>query len=192
MLDPEITPSGSMPVTLAYVKAQAAVDFDWDDGLLSEDIKAALDYLDGPTGIMGRAIMAQTVVQKLADFSCLRLPYGPASSITSIEYYDTDGNLQTVPPAYYTLLKDAGGSFIHFIDAVNIPTAYTRPDAVSVTYDAGAANANGVPSIIKKAIVVMIRSWYELRTGQIEGSAIVREVPFGVSDMLAPSRLVGV
>ena len=191
MIDPEITRPTDFPVTLDYVKAQAAVDFDWDDALLFEDIKAATDLLDGFDGIMGRAVMSQSVVQRLGGFGCLRLPYGKVTAITSVEYYDTDGALLSVPAGQYILLNDEGGAYVHFLDAANIPSTFARPDAVVVTYQAGWADAGAVPSVIKKAIVTMIRSWYENRTGASDGGTIVREVPYGVSDMLASKRLVG-
>lgn len=192
MLVPEITAPTEMPVTLAYVKAQAVVDFDDDDELLSEYINAAVSHLDGHAGIMGRAVMPQAVVQRMPDFSCLTLPYGKATSITAVNYYDTDGVMQAVPAAQYTLLNNAGGSYVHFIDAANIPSAFVRPDAVAVTYQAGYASAAAVPSAIKLAIVMMCSEWYENRTGTNEGRVQIRAIPNGVHDLLAAKRLVGV
>lgn len=192
MLDPEITAPTDLPVGLDYVKSHTVVDFDDDDEILTEYINAAVSHLDGHAGIMGRAIMPQSVVQPLADFSCLSLPYGKVRSITSISYYDVDGTVQTVDDADYTLLNGPGGSYIHFIDGDNIPSVFARPDAVMVTYQAGWADADSVPSAIKLAIVMMCSEWYENRTGTNEGRVQIREIPNGVHDLLASKRLVGV
>ena len=190
MLRPEIQRPTELPVNVAYVKAQAVVDFADDDDFLNESILDAVDYLDGYDGILGRALMDQTVVQKMPNFSDMRLPYGAATSITSVTYFDTLGVAQTVSAEDYILLNDQNGSRMHFLSDSQLPAVFDRPDAVVVTYQAGWATADDVPAPITKAIVMMISGWYENRTGMTDTG--LKEAPYGVRDMLAPYRKDGV
>ena len=45
------------PVTLAEMKAAARVDFGDDDLIMQSYLDAAVDHLDGWSGILGRAII---------------------------------------------------------------------------------------------------------------------------------------
>jgi len=185
-LKPIITPPTELPVTIAQIKAQSIVDFADDDVLLDSYIRAATAYLDGHSGILGRAIMPQAVVQKWSDFSCPRLPYGTVSAVASVDYYDEDNTLQNLTG--WTLLEDEAGAYL-YLDG-DFPDTYDRPDAVSVSYTAGYVDAASVPESIKLAISMLAAGWYCARES-IEGER-VSSVPFGIEYLIAPHRLVGV
>ena len=183
MLAPIITAPTELPITLAQVKEQAFADFCDDDMLLNSYICAAVGHLDGWSGIMGRAIMPQDVIQQFGCFEeSLYLPYGPALSITSVTYYDTDNVQQTATG--YALLHDSKGSFICHDDW---PDTYDRKDAVTVNYRAGYADAASVPKSILHAISMLAATWYCNREGTAPSG---NPIPFGVHDLLAPHRRV--
>lgn len=48
-----------MPVTAALIKCQLDIDFADDDALIDAYISAAVSYLDGQGGILGRCIVNQ-------------------------------------------------------------------------------------------------------------------------------------
>ncbi len=180
MLLPEVTAPTESPVTLDYVKEHTVVYHDDDDALLAAYITAATHYLDGPEGVLGRALMPQAVVQRLPALTeRTYLRYGPAISITSVEYYDTDNVLQTLTG--WSLLQDQCGSLIYYADT--LPEFYDRPDAVVVTYQAGFSE---VPESINLAIAMLAATWHMTRETVGSGT----QLPFGVSSMIAPFRRV--
>jgi uncharacterized phiE125 gp8 family phage protein len=87
------------PVTLDQARAHARSDAA-DDHLVDLLIVAATASLDGPSGELGRALMAQTWRQSLdgfpgtADPIELRLP--PTIAVDTITYRDPAGAWQTL------------------------------------------------------------------------------------------------
>ena len=192
MIKPTVTASTTLPVTLAQVKSQVtSEDFIDDDVLLDSYIRAAVAYLDGPAGVLGRALIDQTVVQPLSGLSeSVCLTYGEATSLTSVEYYDADNVLQTLAGA--ELIVETSGAYVWIDPALgSLPVTYDRPNAVRVTYQAGWPDAEAVPASIKAAISMLAATWYEHRE-DFSASASVTRVPFGVNELIAPYRRVGV
>lgn len=180
----------SAPVSLEDAKAHCRVDHSDDDGLIAALIDAATAHLDGYTGILGRALVTQTWRQDFSRFgSCLRLPIAPVSQVSAVTYQDVDGVSRTADPAIYDLLADARGPYLALRSGASWPPTYRRPDAVSVTYIAG-AEPDAVPTPIKQAILLTIGHWYENREAVSAGDA--REVPLAVTALTAPYRRVGV
>lgn len=91
------------PVDLATVKAHLRLDHADQDTYLGLLLSAAVKELDGPGGILGRCIMTQTWVLRLADFGAsVYLPITPLQSLV-VEYLDTAGDTQTLAATGYTL-----------------------------------------------------------------------------------------
>lgn len=175
----------SAPVTVAEAKAQCRVDSSDEDALFTALIDAAVSYLDGWTGILGRALITQTWRQDFDRFGrCLRLPIFPVASITSVKYDDENDVEQTVGSSNYEILTDDLGSFVHFADGYGFPSISAARPAVRVTYVAGEAT---VPPAIKHAILMLVAHWYRNRETVIVGSAAA-EIPVGVTALLAPFR----
>uniref|UniRef100_UPI002AFFC390 head-tail connector protein n=1 Tax=Hoeflea sp. TaxID=1940281 RepID=UPI002AFFC390 len=82
-----VTPPAILPVSLAEARLHLRVDEDADDTLITSLIGAAVDHLDGWTGILGQCLVEQEWRQDFDAFaSCLSLPLGPVTSITSVDY----------------------------------------------------------------------------------------------------------
>lgn len=165
------------PVSLIEAKAHLRVDHNDDDTLITALIAAAVDHLDGWTGILGRCLVEQTWRQDFDTFAtCLPLPLGPVISVSSL----TVGGV-TVDASDYALLVDAGGRA-----RVEIAHIASGPGTVSVTYKAGYAT---VPAALKVAIMLLVGNWYENREAVGEARS---ELPIGAHALIAPFRSVGV
>lgn len=184
---PEIT-----PVTLDEVKGHLRVDHIDDDDLIQALIGAAVDHLDGWTGILGRCLVEQTWRQDFERFaSCLPLPLGPVIDITSVDYANAAGDPSTVDPSDYALKVDAGGR-------ASVALAFSVPGPVSVVYQAGyettpaqtepvVAAKSTVPDAIKIAIILHIKMNYETLKSE------ERELYKRAFDaLIAPYRRIGV
>ncbi|MEW9838232.1 head-tail connector protein [Mesorhizobium marinum] len=190
MLAPVRTEAPSdTPVSFNEVKAHCRVDDNSSDAVLTVLLNAAVDHLDGWSGILGRCIVTQTWRQDFAAFACLRLPLGPVASVSEVKYFDADGVQQTLSTDVYQLLTDARGPYLDLKPGQSWPGTYSRPDAVSVTFVAGMAAA-AVPGAIKAAILLLVSHWNENREAVAEGAMF--EVPLGVSALIAPHRRVNV
>lgn len=187
MLSPIRTVAPSQtPVSLTEAKAHCRVDGTDSDAVLTAMLNAAVDHLDGYTGILGRALVTQTWRQDYASFGNPRLPVGPVASITGISYFDADNLSQALSSDIYTLRKDALGAYVDLKPDQAWPGVYARPDAISVTYVSGAAAAD-VPAAIKAAILLLVSHWFEHREAVSEGA--MAELPMAVNALLAPYRV---
>ena len=187
-----ITAPATRIVDLTAAKQHCRVDHADDDTLITALIAAAESYLDGYSGICGRALINQTWEQSFSGFGCLRLPVGIASSVVSVKYYDATNALQTLAAPTYQLFTDALGSYVDLAPDQSWPSVYTRADAVKVQWVAGyGATADQVPSAIVQAAKMMIGHWYENRE-TVSSEAKSGEIPFAAAALLAPFRRVGV
>lgn len=197
MLAPVRTAAPAMtPVSLVEARAHLRVDHTDDDTLITSLIAAAVDHLDGWTGILGRCLVTQEWRQDFDAFaSCLSLPLGPVISISSVT---VGGN--TVDAASYALKTDAGGRARVEFDGLSVS------GSTSITYTAGYATipevpADGevpaipaqstVPPALKVALLLLVGNWYANRETMVVG-ATVESLPFAVDALIAPFRRVGV
>ncbi|MFN3549623.1 MAG: head-tail connector protein [Mesorhizobium sp.] len=182
------------PVSLTEVKAHCRVDGTDSDAVLTALLNAAVDHLDGYSGILGRCMVEQSWRVDLADWPAgglIRLPFPDVSAITSIKYYDEDNAEQTVDGADYQRVQDVLGSVVRLVDNFDAPAVYDdRLDAVHVTFVAGFGNAAAVPAPLKVAIMLLVSHWFEHREASVVGG--IAELPFAVSALVAPYRRVGV
>lgn len=183
------------PVTLDEVKAQLDVDYDDKDDLIDGLIAAATGYLDGWSGILGRALCTQTWREDYNDFrSFMRLPLFPVISITSVKYTNTAGVEQTIAGANYTLKNDGEGAYVEFISTYSFPSLNIESSAVRIAYLAGYQDAgttpnftSTVPDPIKQAMFLLIRHWFDNPSAVNVGN-IVNVMPMAVEALLAPYR----
>lgn len=79
-----VTPPTALPVTLDAVKDHLRIgrlDFDQDD-LLRDLLASAVAYLDGPRGVLGRCIMAQTWAAEVTCEGTYTLPMPDVTGAT--------------------------------------------------------------------------------------------------------------
>lgn len=177
-----VTAAASYPVTLAEAKAQCRIDSDDENAMIDGLIAAATDYVER---YIGRAIITQTWRLTLDEFSdAIMLPNGYVQSVTSVQYYDTSGVLQTVSSADYTLdnasdpawlVRNADAAWPALMDTVN---------AVIITYVLG---YTAVPAAIKQAILLLIGQWFDQRADATEKPLIA--MPNAVEALLTNHRI---
>lgn len=190
MLKPKLITGPTLEViSLADLKADlriAEADF---DGLLARLRSRAIRYLDGYSGILGRAIGAQVWEQSFPRMAGhMRLPLGPIRSLDAVRYYDLDNVEQTLAETFYDAHEDHIGPYLTLkYSADALPSTYVRDDAVTVRWTAGMAlNDAEVDERIVAAVSMLVGHFYL----NPEATTIDRQSPahWGVMDMLAPLR----
>ena len=174
------------PITTSDMKDHIKVDISDDDDLIDTYTSSARQYVED---IMGRQFISATWTLYYDSFpTVITVPRPPLQSVTSIQYYDTDGVLQTLSSAIYT--ADTTSQPGRIVEAYSQVWPSTRdiPNAVIVTVVAGyGATAADVPAKIKQAIKLMVGHWYENR----EQTQIIdmKELPKAVESLIWTDRV---
>lgn len=170
-----------------YVKKFLHVDTAADDDRIDGLLRAAIARLDGPEGILGRALMRQTLRIDLAAWPSAgyEIPFPPLIAVTEVAYRDAAGVETVLDAASYRVIS--GGlqaSRLVYASGLSLPALEAGAfDAVSITFDAGYESVtspadNTVPEPLKQAIIMMVSSWYD------EG--VTEDIPQVVQSLVAP------
>lgn len=191
MLPPEIvTAPVESPVSLEMVKAHLRIDHSDEDMTLQIYVDAATEFLAGPHGILGKALVTQTWRQSYAVFTDpLLLPEFPApiQSIEGVGYYDTGNLTQTLDPAVYSFVSDIFlGPHIVLNAGQAWPATYARSDAVGVRIIAGYGDPASVPRPIVQAILLLAGEFYCNR--EVTSERRYTELPYAVRILLSNYR----
>lgn len=185
-----ITPPTLLPVTIAEIKGDRRVKEADDDTRITGLIGAVVDYLDGPSGILGRAIMAQVWRLELAGWPALAiaLPIEPVSSV-AITYFDVDGAEQTLPETAYRVDHTSGtASVLHMTGGSGLPVLEPgRAYPVRIAITAGASDADNASRGLKALITMLVGHWYDNSDAVVVGAGAV-EMPLAISTLLARYR----
>lgn len=163
------------------VREHLRVDDALEGYLIKRYIVTATAYLDGWTGILGRALMPQVWTMVLGAFpaDCIRIPMGPVTSIVSVKYKDENGVLQTLSSSEYEVALGTTSAEIRA--PAGWPEVGDYLDPVEIEFGAG----SGCPEPVAMAIMMMVSAIYEGRQGDAMLTPAVRA-------LIAPYRLVGV
>jgi len=162
-----------------------------NDGSLDADVmrlvRAATEVVEETTW---RALITQTWRLTLDQFPCrIVLPRPPLQSVTSLQYVDENGALQTLGSTKYLVTLDAEPGRIEPAYNEVWPTTRCQQDAVRVTYVAGyGAAASDVPQGIRQAILLILADWFRNREANITGT-IIAPVPMSAAWLLAGYRV---
>lgn len=122
-----------------------------------------------------RRILPETWKLHLSAFpwGAIELPYPPLIEVTSIQYYDGDGDLTTLDADDYFVDAPAGPEavrgWVRLIDGVSWPSSTTREDAVQVTFRTGYVTPGAspetvdVPRDITHGRLLIVKDLYENR-----------------------------
>lgn len=176
------------PVSLVDAKLHLRVDNTAEDDLITALIEAAVSHLDAQ-GVLGRAVITQSWAQWVGQSpGNVRLLVGPFQSLTSVEYYDADNALQTATLSEFETRLDGDFVIVKPKSGFAWPGAYSRDDAIKITYVAGYGDAGSdVPQSIRQAILLLVGHWYENRTAVSEAS--LKEVPLAVDALIGIERV---
>lgn len=181
-------PQAAEPLSLTEAKAQLGILDNSEDARITGLIIAAREYAENYTGLV---LTARPVTQTFDTFgNWLDIDRGPVRAITSVTYYDADGEVQTLEESGYT--ARLGRTPVRIVPSVGSswPQTQWAPGVVEVTYDAGYALPEQVPQAIKQAMLLMIRHWFDNSSAVIAGtSAAAVEMPLGVAALLDGYRV---
>jgi uncharacterized phiE125 gp8 family phage protein len=182
------------PVTLSEVKAHCRVDGTDDDALLAALLDVATAHFDGPAGLLGRALLAQTWRLTLPAFPAgpVRLPLPPLASLVAVRVLDGAGAYVAVPAT--DLVTVAGGDWggdVRPASGLSWPATPDHPEAVEIEFVAGWSAPAAVPAPLRHAILLLAGHLYEHREPVVTGT-IVADLPWSVGALVAPWRLPSV
>lgn len=185
----------SEPVTTAELKSWLRIEHSSDDTDIAALGLAARRLVES---YLGRQLVTATwrltldgfpwpggwayleVPTLFPDPHTIRLPKAPLQSVTSVEYYDLTGTLQTLAADTYNVDAAHDPGRILLAMGKVWPVTQLRPGAVRVTFVAGYGNAAAVPEELKLAIKMLAAHWYE-RRGDDDGQ---QELPLAVRSLL--------
>jgi uncharacterized phiE125 gp8 family phage protein len=194
------------PISLAEAKSWLHVDSTDEDVLITALIEAARTHVENFTR---RALITQEFEHSLdafpnssrwngykyretrGGFVCGReiaLPNPPLQTVESIQYYDTNGTLQTFASSNYRVDAIAQPGRIVLDDNSDWPDVDERPNAVTIAYTAGYGTPSEVPSTLRVAMRFLISHWFQNRVHVNIGN-IVNEIPDTVETLLWQHRI---
>lgn len=196
------------PVTVDAAKTHCRVDWDEEDELFGVWVPAARrlaedygrrrfvtqtlrltlngwyagpeEWPDGLAGIALSGVLSADLCRALA------LPVEPVQSVTSVQYYATNGTLTTVDAADYQTWLAHSPPLILPAPNESWPSLESgRAGAVRVTFVAGYGAASQVPGDAKAAILLTVGYWYRNRgDGKDPGSVMALGLPPGAERLL--------
>ena len=109
----------------------------------------------------------------------------PISSITSIQYIDTDAATQTLSSSLYDADFASPNKPCRIEPAYGQTWPLTRSvqNAVTITFVAGYGARAAVPQVVKNAMLTLIAHWYENR--EIVAPVTLHNVPMGFEALLS-------
>ena len=112
------------------------------------------------------------------------LPFGPVTSIDSVQYYDDDDVQQTVTATDYEFGRDGR---LRPTSTKVWPSTYDRLNAITITYWAGETHAGNVPEDIRHAMRLMVGNYDQNR----EDTAYTQvfSIPHGFKHLLNAHRV---
>ncbi|MDF2809509.1 MAG: hypothetical protein K0S56_540 [Microvirga sp.] len=182
-----VTAPTAQPVTLVEAKAHLRVDHADEDDLISALIETAVGWMDA--GWLGRALMPQTWEMVRAGFGeQITIPLLPLISVDSIKYVSTDGVLTTLAADQYAVYdRGKSPSIVAPAYALTWPSVRAVPDAVTIQFQCGYADAASVPPPVKHAIKLIVGHLYQNRESVTDKRPV--EMPMGVDALLGPFRM---
>tara|TARA_R110000868_G_scaffold291244_1_gene551685 strand:+ start:1224 stop:1796 length:573 start_codon:yes stop_codon:yes gene_type:complete len=182
-----LTTPPSALLTIEQLRDHCRVDGTDSDSALLAYLAAAVAYVDGPYGAVGKAIGAQewTLSRgRVTGTDRVEIPVLPFVSVVSGSYYDAANASQTLTLADF---RTYGGEDVAYIEPLvgnTWPAMYDRPDALSLVISAGYAEP---PENVLHALRLLVSHWYENREA-VDGASL-KELPLAVFSLLGISRV---
>lgn len=158
------SPAAELPITLDDAKIQCEVELEdtEHDPLIEGLIAAAVDYLDGPSGILGRAIVAQEWLLELEGWpDGFNLPIEPVQSVV-VRYLNQEGVETDLSAEFWDLdqLPSRRTRFV-WVKFGGFPVLQSVRYPVRVYISAGFGAPAAVPHGLKVAIKLLVSHWYK-------------------------------
>lgn len=185
----EITAATTEPVTTTELKSQLRITSSSQDTMLAFQIKAARRWAEE---YLRYAIITSTWELYLDSFpksgDCIYIQKSPVTSITSITYLDSDGDLQTWTSTLYVPDFNAKPCRIYEAYGESYPTTQAIRNSVVIKFVAGYAAAANVPDDIKQAILIKAATMYENPAEEVSGTQVSQFSEVTAKSLLTPYR----
>lgn len=156
-------PPGAEPLTLADCKAHLRIAHGSEDDLLSGLIRAAREEVEMQTGV---ALIDQDWRLALDAWPAngiVALARHPVKQILSVTLRGADGEAAVMDPTGYRL---DGRSRPARLWVENRPVPGAALNGIEIDFRAGFGEAGtDVPDLLKRAMLLLVAHWYELRAG---------------------------
>lgn len=177
----------SLAAHLRTIEAAGSTEADEE---VAPYLSAAVARLDGPSGLLGRALLDQTWRLELPSFpSSITLPLPPLQSVSSITYVDSDGDTQTLTASDYRVFGTDPAIILPPLNE-DWPTDVQddTPNAVKITFVAGYGDTlSDLPAQLWHAIMMDASHLYENREASLVGiNASV--LPLGYDTLVSSFR----
>ena len=148
-----VTPPALEPVRLVEAKQHAKILYNTDDATIDRFIRTAREAAEEA---MNRGLYTQTWQLALEQFAeVMYLPMAaPLQSVTSVQYYDTDGNQQTLASTFYAVDTTSRPASVVRAANQSWPSLQTdrRAPRIIITYVVGWTSIDLIPERIKQGI----------------------------------------
>src|ERR1700716_540555 len=187
------------PVDLAGAKAHLRVDISDDDALIQWLIVAARDYVERASGL---SLLTQTWKLYLdrwpragvmefwpwaAPPSTILLPRFPVQSVTSVQWFGSDGSTNTVASTDYAVdLVRRPPRIVPVVGNFWPSMSLVPQNGVVVTFAAGfGAQPLTMPPTLRQAMLLLLGTWYENRESVVVDKQIKSiELPQGFEALI--------
>lgn len=184
------TAPATEPVTATEAKLHCRVDHATEDDIFTRLIEVARIQCEQ---IAGRAFITRTYTALLDTWPAhkFELPYPPLAGITSIKYYDNEGNpAATYSSGNYYVDTNSEPGRVALLNSAEWPSTTLRDiNGVEIIYTAGYGVAADVPDQYKQAMLLLIGHLYENRESVVvqQGVSLV-QIPQAVEWLLMIDR----
>jgi len=176
-----ITPRASPVIVLADLKAHLRVTVSTEDTYIASLLETACAYVQSVTN---NSIGAQTVELYSDAFpdgtGSLELQRGPVTGVTSVQYYDVNGTLQTLSASLYVLDNHCVPSRLTLAVSAAWPATRVMDNAVRVLFSGGSA---ALDDGVRGALLLLVGHLYENREAVNVGN-IVTKMPLSAEALL--------
>lgn len=119
-----------------------------------------------------------------------QMPVGPLSSVTSVQYYDTNSTQQTWSASNYQVDTTELNGSITLASSVTYPSLQVdKKNAIMITFVAGYGSTSAsVPENVRQAVLALAGYWFEVPAPVNIGN-ITTELPQHISWMLNPDMV---
>lgn len=170
------------PLTLEEARTFLKVDADVteDDALISRILRAARQAGERETG---RSWITQTLRLTLDAWPeatdsappTLILPRPPLVSVSSVQYYDVDGALQTLSASSYWVVPGKWEPRLVLKPTATWPELEdSRPAPILIDFVAGFGGASTVPGQYLAGLQLVLGHLYENRSEEVTGTVIAK------------------
>ena len=182
-----VTAPAATAISLAECKAHSYISTTDDDAYVTALVSAVTAVLDGPDGILGRALITQTWDMYMDSLPAeyINVPLPPLQSVTSIKYLDVNGDQQTLASDQYSV--NIYGSQGQIVPAYGVswPSGRDDTNGVVVRFVCGYTT---VPTNITLAMKMLVAHYYENRelTSMSKDSVLL---PMGFNALIGSYRV---